>query len=104
MAIIHQKDKRSGITYVYESKSVWDKEKKQSRSKRTLIGRLDEATGEVIPTDGRCKKLSAGYVPTEGEYIMPSTIKELRNEVRRLLEENSMLKDEIQELKRKRKG
>lgn len=104
MAIIHQKDKRSGITYVYESKSVWDKEKKQSRSKRTLIGRLDEETGEVIPTDGRCKKLSPGYVPAEGEYVMPSTIKELRNEVRRLLEENSMLKEEIRELKRKRKG
>ena len=50
MAIIKNKDKRSGITYVYESKSYWDKEKKQSRSTRTLIGRLDEETGEIIPT------------------------------------------------------
>lgn len=56
MSIVYQKDKRSGITYVYESKSWWDKEKKQSRSKRRLIGRLDEVTGTVIPTDGRCKK------------------------------------------------
>ena len=26
MGIIHQKDKRSGITYAYESVSYWDKE------------------------------------------------------------------------------
>ena len=51
MSIVNQYDKRSGITYVYESKSYWDKEKKQPRSKRTLIGRLDPDTGEIIPTD-----------------------------------------------------
>ena len=58
MAIIKQRDKRSGITYVYESVSYWDKEKKQPRSKRTLIGRLDPETGEVVPTDGRGKRRS----------------------------------------------
>jgi hypothetical protein len=56
MAIIHQHDKRSGITYAYESTSYWDKEKKQSRAKRKLIGRVDPETGEIIPTDGRGKK------------------------------------------------
>ena len=55
MAIVYQPDKRSGITYVYESISTWDKEKKQSRSKRKLIGRLDKETGEIVPTDGRMK-------------------------------------------------
>ena len=29
-AIIHQTDKRSGITYAYESISYWDKEKNTS--------------------------------------------------------------------------
>ena len=56
MAIIKQFDKRSGITYFYESKSFWDKEKQQSRSKRTLIGRLDPKTGKMVPTDGRGKR------------------------------------------------
>jgi hypothetical protein len=59
MAIIHQHDKRSGITYAYESHSYWDKEKKTSRAKRTLIGRVDPSTGEIIPTDGRGKKAGA---------------------------------------------
>jgi len=59
MSIVHQKDKRTGVTYVYESESYWDKEKKQPRSKRTLIGKLDEVTGEIIPTgkSGRKKTI-----------------------------------------------
>lgn len=58
MAMIKQLDKRSGITYVYESTSYWDRDKKQPRSKRTLIGRLDPNSGEVVPTDGRGKRRS----------------------------------------------
>ncbi|MEG6521774.1 IS1634 family transposase [Desulfotomaculum sp. 1211_IL3151] len=54
--VVYQTDKRSGITYAYKSVSYWDKEKKQSRSKRTLIGRVDNETGKIIPTDGRCRK------------------------------------------------
>ena len=56
MSIVKQLDKRSGITYVYESTSYWDREKKQPRSKRKLIGKLDPETGEVVPTDGRGKR------------------------------------------------
>ncbi|MDN7023845.1 IS1634 family transposase [Methanoculleus sp. FWC-SCC1] len=56
VAIVYQTDKRSGITYAYHSVSYWDKEKKQSRARRTLIGRLDSATGEIVPTDGRNRK------------------------------------------------
>lgn len=56
MSIQKQKDHRSGITYAYETTYYWDKEKKQSRSKRILIGRVDNATGEIVPTDGRNKR------------------------------------------------
>lgn len=56
MAIVYQHDKRSGITYAYESISHWDKEKKQSKAKRKLIGRVDKQTGEIVPTDGRGKR------------------------------------------------
>jgi len=34
-------NKNNGITYVYESISFWDKEKKQSRNKRICLGKLD---------------------------------------------------------------
>ena len=50
MAIIRQTNKKTGITYVIESESYWDKEKQQPRSRRRIIGKIDEATGEVVPT------------------------------------------------------
>ncbi|MBN1167796.1 MAG: transposase, partial [Methanospirillaceae archaeon] len=65
MAIVYQTDKRSGITYAYESISHWDKEKKQSRAKRTLIGRVDKVTGEIVPTDGRNRKNREGELSAE---------------------------------------
>lgn len=102
MAIIKQLDKRSGITYVYDSKSYRDPETKKVRSKRTLIGKLDPETGEIIPTDGRGKKRSPNYVPEPDEYQMPSTVKELKAEVLRLLEENAVLKDKIIQLQSKK--
>lgn len=54
--IVYQTDKRSGITYAYESVSHWDKEKQQSRAKRTLIGRVDKENGQIVPTKGTNKK------------------------------------------------
>ena len=94
MGIVYQTDKRSGITYAYENKAYWDKEKKQSRSKRTLIGRVDPETGKIIPTDGRCKKLSPSH-QDESAYQMPKTLKECRAEIMRLLEEHRSLKDKL---------
>lgn len=101
MGIVYQKDKRTGVTYVYENQSFWDKELKRSRSKRKLIGRLNEETGEVVPTDGRCRKLSPTYVPKEGEYQMPKTMKEMRAEILRLLDENADLKKRLEEALKK---
>lgn len=50
MAIIKQLNKKNGVTYVYESHSYRDKETKQPRSTRHLIGKIDEETGEIVPT------------------------------------------------------
>ncbi len=55
MAIIKQLNKKTGITYVFESHSYRDKETKQPRSKRKLIGRIDDATGEIVPTRKKTK-------------------------------------------------
>lgn len=55
MSVVKQTDKRSGITYAYETTYYWDKEKKQSRAKRVCIGKVDSISGEIIPTRGRSK-------------------------------------------------
>ncbi len=76
-AIVYQKDKRSGITYAYESFSYWDKNKQQSRAKRTLIGRVDNETGEIVPTDGRGRKKNK--VPTAAKRGPVASIQTARS-------------------------
>ncbi len=56
MGVVYQKNKITGITYVYRNEPYWDKEKQQSRAKRTLIGKLDPDTGEIVPTRPYKKK------------------------------------------------
>lgn len=68
MAIIKQYDKRSGITYAQESHSYWALEKKMTRAKRKLIGRIDPETGEIVPTDGRNRKKKDPADPKEKDY------------------------------------
>ena len=66
MAIIKQYHKDTDTTYVYESISYWDEEKKQSRSKRRVIGKLDPETGEIIPTGKRGRKPKEAADPSAG--------------------------------------
>lgn len=67
-AVVYQTNKKTGITYVYESISHWDKDKRQSRSKRKCIGRVDPGTGEIISTRKKttttdAKRKKRGPVP-----------------------------------------
>ena len=95
MAIIKQFDKRSGITYVYDSKSYYDKEKKCSRAKRTLIGKIDPDTGEMIPTDGRNKGAKAKSETVPPNMDKDKRIQELEDVNRQLKLQLSALKKEI---------
>jgi hypothetical protein len=95
MAIIKQFDKRSGITYVYDSKSYYDKEKKCSRAKRTLIGKIDPDTGEIIPTDGRNKGAKSKPDTAPAEIDKDKRIQELEYENRQLKLQISALKKEL---------
>ncbi len=46
---LYQK-RANGSTYVYEVLDHhWDKEKKQARTKQVYVGKLDPATGKIIP-------------------------------------------------------
>jgi transposase len=55
MSIVYLKNKKNGVTYVYESRGYWDKEKQQARNNRVCIGKLDPDTGEFVPS----KRLAA---------------------------------------------
>lgn len=102
-SIIKKLNKQTGVTYVYESESYWDKEKKQPRSKRKLIGKIDEQTGEIVPTGGRKgrKKKELTQIPetacTDGNALKALCV-EQAEELRRNEEEISTLKKQIMEL------
>lgn len=96
MAIIKQTNKKTGVTYVYDSHSYWDKERKQHRSDRKLIGKLDPETGEVIPT--RKKK-----EPDETSKNSSALTKDLEMQLARKDEELQAVRNKIDELQKELK-
>lgn len=97
MSISKSYNKQNGVTYVYEVvENYWDKEKKQSRSKRKLIGKIDPVTGEIIPTSsrGRPKKSddSADY-----KVLYEKAQKELAAKDKRIAELEGVIRDYLKD-------
>ena len=89
-SIVYQTDKKTGIKYAYESTSYWDKEKKQPRSKRKYIGKVDPETGEIIP----CRKDTAPISSEDATEIV-----RLRTTVAEQEKKISVLETELQKAK-----
>ncbi len=102
MAIIYQKNKKTGITYAYDSTSVWVPELKQPRPKRRYLGRVDE-NGNIIPTAHR-----HGKKPSDADEIsklidcspLYNQIDELKNKVQNLETENKSLRHALKTIKK----
>jgi len=63
---VNHLNKKTGVTYVYESVSSWDKDKQQARSKQICIGKIDPVSGEVIPSRRlQTKSLTASVAATQ---------------------------------------
>ena len=99
MSIVKITDKRIGVTYVYDQqKGVWDSEKQQMRSKRTLIGKVDPETGETVPTKGWGKNRSSVQKKKTGKNYRELYEQEKKAiaardiEIAQLKEENHKLK------------
>ena len=54
--VVYQQNKKSGVIYAYEDRPYWDPEKKQSRSRRKMLGKVDPETGDIVPTRERKTK------------------------------------------------
>lgn len=70
-------NKRTGVTYVYESVSCWDKAKKQPRNKRVCIGQLDPVSGKFIPSKRLVPEQAAVRDPAvtaTAEVVGPSIV------------------------------
>jgi len=65
MGIVKYKNPKTGIIYCYESTPKWDPEKGQARPTRTYLGRWDEETQSIIPTNGRRGRPKKQEAPAE---------------------------------------
>ena len=107
--IVYQTNKKTGEKYAYESVSYWDKEKKQPRSRRKYIGKVDPVTNEII----RSRKAAAPHSyagAAEGRAYMEALREELSRKdilIERLRNEVEILAakyDEAAEAIRKASG
>lgn len=103
-SIVKVKNPKTGITYVYSSESYWDKELKQPRNHRKLIGKLNEK-GEIVPTGKRGRpKTSSKENPTDEKTAdLQAEVEKVGQRCRELEEENGILKKEISELRKQKK-
>ena len=95
-SIVYQTDKKTGVQYAYESVSYWDPDKKQPRSRRRYLGRVDPETGEIIAKKERSKKTAAqkNTLPASAETASSSILKEKEKEISALKKENAALRRE----------
>ena len=114
--IVKSYNKKSGVTYVYSSVSVWDPVAKTSRPQRRLIGKLN-AEGEIVPTGkpGRPRKvkteISEGAdsasseteettTPTYTEFMLVlAELEETRDLLQKQEARNKLLDEEVRRLK-----
>ena len=101
-SIIKKLNKQTGVTYVYESESYWDKEKKQPRSRRKLIGKIDEETGEIVPTGGRGNRRKKDLTDIPGDVSTDRNLQALcleqATQIRQDEAEITALKKQVMEL------
>ena len=95
----------NGALYAYESTSRWNPTTKRSEPIRKYLGRVNEATGEIIPTSGkrRRKNQTSNTAATESEdsnrdslsstvHELQSTIMQQQEYIRQIENENARLK------------
>ena len=92
MGIVKYKNPKTGIIYCYESTPKWDPEKGQARPTRTYLGRWDEETQSIIPTNGRRGRPKKQDVPAEesAEDGGAAELAACRAELSRCREEKAM--------------
>lgn len=98
-SIVYQIDKKTGAKYAFESVSYWDKDKKQPRSKRKYLGKVDPITGDIIPSRKRSVSSADAEPGKESDLkLLRDSIKERNITIDRLCNELDELKTKYEEL------
>ena len=103
MSVYRSTNKKTGITYVIESHSYWDKELKAPRNTKKVIGKIDPVTGEMVETRKRGSKSNESAEDNSVDYktLYENALKDLEKkekEIQTLKEEISSLLSSDEEL------
>ena len=92
---------RNGTVYVYDSHSYTDKETGERKTDRKLIGKLDPATGKVVPTRKYVRKKPVNAVPAveKTQTAAPAALTAMKDKIQKLEAINESLRAENQKLK-----
>jgi len=96
MAIVKSYNKKQDVTYVYEQTTYTDPETGRKSLKRHVIGRIDPATGEVVPTrkrDGSSGRTLTDAVDSEYKGIVEKQKLELKQKEKEIVKLNADLKE-----------
>ena len=96
MSIYRSTNKKTGITYVIESHSYWDKELKAPRNTKKIIGKIDPVTGEMVKTRKRGSKSNEPSEEDTLDYkaLYENALKDIKKKDKEILD----LKEEISSL------
>ena len=95
--------KKAGVTYAYRTEARYDAEKGYSVPKQTYLGRVDEKTGEIIPSSnqrGRRKAVLTDDAPVRTVDIATADmIETMKNEITRLRQQVMSLSEQNERYK-----
>lgn len=109
MGEVHCRDPRSGIIYVYSSESYLDPETNTRKTRRKLIGKLDE-NGYVVPTKGtpgRNKKRAVDKKTANGsdsDAVIKELTESYEQRLKAQLDRITSLENTIRKLTREKKN
>lgn len=109
MGEVHCRDPRSGIIYVYSSESYLDPETNTRKTRRKLIGKLDE-NGNVVPTKGtpgRNKKRAVDKKTANGsdsDAVIKELTESYEQRLKAQLDRITSLENTIRKLTREKKN
>ena len=99
---VRQHDTRTNTTYIYEViETHYDHDKKQARSKRKLIGKLDE-NGNLIPTGARGRpkgstQSNSVTAAAKATSYYKQLLKEKDEIIQQMKDENGVLSEKLKE-------
>ncbi len=97
MGIIKQRNKVSGVVYVFENEKYWDKTQKKYKYRKKSIGKLDPNTGEIIPANTKRGRKPQTQPQAQPE-VSPNEFKKLNRLYNRSEERVAVLRNRVKDL------